>query len=721
MIVSIKFHFSKITQSKEQQKEEPDEPPPVPPILVQKTHSGHVIKYKIEKKIGKGGFGSVYLALELNDNRPTAIKCVWKNHFSDKKLKQKLITEIEIHKSLSHPHIIDFLSFFQDSNYVYFALEFCSGGNVLELLKKDPPFSELKAAEIARQIIEALVYLHSRGIVHHDIKLQNFLIDEGGTVKLCDFGLSVKLYSKELKHSISGTPGYIAPEVLFTKNMPTPAIDVWSIGVAVFLMVTGKQPFQTKDKKETFARIKHVNYAWPPKPVVSETVKSFVTACLRKDPEERPTAANLLHLPFIQQVITVEKKSAQTMMMKLSTRNNQSSTHNENKNNDENSDDDAKNNNNSNNDNDKNDESKHQDKINESDIQNSNDHIKNHHHQNENHNHDENQSENDNNNDNTNENTNENINENINTSENENEHINEDQNDNEKEIEKLNIRNENANLNKNIHNPNYLVLNNEKQPGVRSIPRSVSFQTAMKHQEDHGEDPISLPNYTVRIWWDYTSKYGLAYILHNGTCGACFNDATRMVLDKNEKYIQYYGSQRQTKMDVIDLIAVNNYRSNHQDENGNIDDKDSTNDDDENLMRIIHDHSIMKKILLIQHFAKELKSRMDDKSDSFGVNDNAASPLIQNISPEDQPPLSNIKYWAKTQDGVLFRFANRDIQANFKDHTKLVIESQSKDLFYDDNNNPVIRLTLNDLADREKYRDVRKRFRIVKEMSNHFV
>lgn len=314
----------------------------------------------------------------------------------------------------------------------------------------------------------------------------------------------------------------------------------------------------------------------------------------------------------------------------------------------------------------------------------------------------------------------ENKNDNMNSSENENYHINENQNENATDYEKLNIRNENANMNKNIHNPNYLVLNNQKQSGVRGIPRSVSFQTAMKHQEDKREAPLTLPNYTVRIWWDYTSKYGLAYILQNGTCGACFNDATRMILDKNEKYVQYYESSRQAKMKVIDIIAVNNYRSRHEGNNN-----DQTNDDDyendENLMTIVHDHSIMKKILLIQHFAKELKSRIEDKSDSFGVNDNAASPLIQNISPEDEPPLSYVKYWAKTQDGILFRFAHRDIQANFKDHTKLVIESQSKDLYYDDNNNYVIRLTLNDLADREKYREVRKRFRIVKEMSNHFV
>ncbi|OHT00719.1 CAMK family protein kinase [Tritrichomonas foetus] len=502
-----------------------DAPPEVPPVLVRKTRSGEEIRYEIGNRVGKGGFGSVYYATELPANRPTAIKCIWKNHFSDPKKKQKIITEIEIHRSLRHRNIVEFRCVFQDEEYVYFALEYCPGGNVLELLKKSTPFSESQTANITRQILEALVYLHKNGIVHHDIKLQNFLIDSNGSIKLCDFGLSVRL-TDDVKHSISGTPGYIPPEVVFSKDKPTPAIDTWSMGVAVFLMLTGKQPFQSHDKKETFSRIKHVKYAWPAKPIVSETAKSFVTAVLRREPEERPSSQNLLFHPFIKQ-------------------------------------------------------------------------------------------------------------------------------------------------------------SEQKQPQVlKTVPRSVSFNGGFQSLEDSLPAPITLPNYTVRIWWDYSAKYGLAYLLHNGICGACFNDATRMVFDKHETFVQYYDSPHPEKMEVIPIENMNS------------------------------EHHLNKKLLLIQHFAKELKSRIDDNSDSFGVREPEQK--------EDTHPMGHVKYWSRTKDGILFRFDNRDIQANFKDHTKLIIESQTKDLYYDDTNTIAL-LNLNDLSDRAKYHEVRKRFKIVKEMAAHLV
>ena len=242
-------------------------PPPVPGAINRRTRCGQELRYDLERELGHGGFGSVYLASERPSNRRVAIKCIWKNHFSDTKKKQKIISEIEIHRSLQHRHVVEFYAVFQDAEYVYLLLEYCPGGNVLESLKRSPPFSESRAADITRQVLDALVYLHKVGVVHHDIKLQNFLIDASGGVKLCDFGLSVRL-TDDVCHSISGTPGYIPPEVVFSKEKPTTAIDIWSLGVAVFLMVTGKQPFQSHDKKETFSRIKHVRYAWPPKPTV---------------------------------------------------------------------------------------------------------------------------------------------------------------------------------------------------------------------------------------------------------------------------------------------------------------------------------------------------------------------------------------------------------------------------------------------------------------------
>ena len=125
-------------------------------------------------------------------------------------------------------------------------------------------------------------------------------------------------------------------------------------------------------------------------------------------------------------------------------------------------------------------------------------------------------------------------------------------------------------------------------------------------------------------------------------------------------------------------------------------------------MSTIDTSPIRKKMLLIQHFAAELKQRAGT----------LRYPPLE-IKSRDQV-IPHVKYWARTKEGVLFRMANRDIQANFRDHTKLVIESTSKALYYD-NSQEVVQLTLADLGDRERYHEVRKRFVIVKEMAKELI
>ena len=127
-------------------------------------------------------------------------------------------------------------------------------------------------------------------------------------------------------------------------------------------------------------------------------------------------------------------------------------------------------------------------------------------------------------------------------------------------------------------------------------------------------------------------------------------------------------------------------------------------------MRAIEESPIKKKLLLIKHFASELKQRAGEMT----------TPPLQINLPNDVIP--HVKYWARTRDGVLFRMANRDIQANFRDHTKLVIESETKKMYFDQGSNGgLIQLNLSDLYNREKYHEVRKRFAIVKEMAKNLV
>lgn len=517
-------------QKGEDTGEEADsEPPPVPENLARVSRDGKETHYNVIKKIGSGGFAVVYLVENSETGEQFALKCTSKARFTNQRIKKKLVSEIEIHHSLHHRHIVEFKGVFQDSNYVYFVLEYCSKGNVLESLRLHPPFNEKRTANIARQVLEALVYLHKKKIVHRDLKLQNFLIDSDDVIKLADFGLSLNLEKMPPKPSICGTPGYISPEVVTGNPDHTPAIDIWALGVCVFLMLTGKQPFKSTDRKETYKKIKHVTYAWPATPVVSDTAKSFVDSVLKRNPEQRPSAQLLLHHPFILQ----------------------------------------------------------------------------------------------------------------------------------------------------LHPPPV-----EQTP---TIPRSVSMQYTPKIQPDlattsQSEEQPDLPNYTVKIWWDFSKKYGLAYLLNNGVCGACFNDASRIVLSPDETFAQYWASPHAPNMEICNMAEIES-------------------------------HPLRKKLLLIVHFCKELKKRID-QSRSPSETSFALAP------PEN--PFGHVKYWARTDNGILFRMANKDIQANFKDHTKIVIEAGSKKMFYD-SNGKISQLHLSVISDRDNYHDVRKRFAMVKEMSKHLI
>ena len=503
------------------------EPPPVPEILHRTSRDGTRVSYTIENRMGSGGFAVVYSGEELPSHRPIAIKCIPKTRITDPRVKDKLISEVEIHRSLHHPNVVEFRGVFQDDNYVYILLELCPNGTVLDMLKKHMPFDEDTAANVAKQVLQALVYLHKKKVIHRDLKLQNFLLGENNVLKVADFGLSAQLEDDDDKRmTICGTPGYLSPEVIDHRDGQTYSVDIWATGVCTFLMLTGRQPFQSKDKHQTYRKIKQVNYSWPPEPKVSEIARNFVDSALQRDPNLRPDAETLLKHPFITR---------------------HTSAHNE-----------------------------------------------------------------------------------------------------------------------------------EQKPA--EIPHAVSAPAPIHHHlPSSGNSTLHLPSYAVRMWWDYSHRYGLAYLLHNHVSGACFNDASRILMTPDETLAQYWESPTTPQPEIIS-------------------------------MRAIEESPIKKKLLLIKHFASELKQRAGEMT----------TPPLQINLPNDVIP--HVKYWARTRDGVLFRMANRDIQANFRDHTKLVIESETKKMYFDQGSNGgLIQLNLSDLYNREKYHEVRKRFAIVKEMAKNLV
>ncbi|OJA20238.1 hypothetical protein AZE42_02693 [Rhizopogon vesiculosus] len=275
--------------------------PPSPPRVIVDKH--RQAQYYRVGFLGEGGFARVY---EVTDGRHStaqhlACKVVTKSSLKTKKAKTKLYAEIKIHRSLAHPNIVRFQECFEDDDNVYMTLELCTSGSLMDMLRRRRRFSECEARFFLVQLIGACHYMHTHQVIHRDLKLGNLFLDSNMNIKVGDFGLAALIENPgERKKTICGTPNYIAPEVLFdTANGHSFEVDTWSIGVILYTLVIGRPPFQTKDVKEIYTRIRDNIYEFPPDRRIAPETKDCITSILTPDPSKRPTLLEILASPFI--------------------------------------------------------------------------------------------------------------------------------------------------------------------------------------------------------------------------------------------------------------------------------------------------------------------------------------------------------------------------------------------------------------------------------------
>lgn len=171
--------------------------------------------YTRGKELGKGGFARVYELKNNESKAVTAAKVIQKSSLIKGRTRQKLMSEIKIHRSVHHKGIVNFEHFFEDSENIYILLEICNNGTLNEKLKRRRKLTELEAQCYLLQLLSTLKYLHSLKIVHRDIKLSNLFLNNNMELKLGDFGLACKIeFEGERKRTMCGTPNYIAPEIL---------------------------------------------------------------------------------------------------------------------------------------------------------------------------------------------------------------------------------------------------------------------------------------------------------------------------------------------------------------------------------------------------------------------------------------------------------------------------------------------------------------------------
>jgi serine/threonine protein kinase len=220
-------------------------------------------------------------------------KVVAKSSLKKTKAQQKLVAEIKIHQHLHNPNVVRFYRSFQDKHNVYILLELCSNQSLMELMKKRKRLTEPEVRFYFLQILEAVQYLHRNNVIHRDLKLGNLFLNKDLQVKLGDMGLSTKLENAdERKKTICGTPNYIAPEVI-SGGTHSFEVDVWSLGVILFTMLVGKPPFETRDVKATYKRIKRGQFNFPESVQLSRDARLLIESLLQLVPEKRPTVPQI--------------------------------------------------------------------------------------------------------------------------------------------------------------------------------------------------------------------------------------------------------------------------------------------------------------------------------------------------------------------------------------------------------------------------------------------
>lgn len=219
-------------------------------------------KYKLLKTIGKGNFAKVKLAKHIPTGVEVAIKIIDKTALNQSSL-QKLFREVRIMKQLDHPNIVKLYQVIENETTLYLVMEYASGGELFDYLVAHGRMKEKEARAKFRQIVSAVQYLHSKNVIHRDLKAENLLLDADMNIKIADFGFSNTFSAGNKLDTFCGSPPYAAPELFQGKKYDGPEVDVWSLGVILYTLVSGSLPFDGQNLKELRERVLRGKYRIP--------------------------------------------------------------------------------------------------------------------------------------------------------------------------------------------------------------------------------------------------------------------------------------------------------------------------------------------------------------------------------------------------------------------------------------------------------------------------
>ena len=539
-----------------------------------------IIKYIKGRLLGKGGFAKCYEFINQETEHSSAAKIIPKKSLVKSRAKQKLISEIKIHKSLHHSNIVAFERYFEDSENVYLLIEICHNQTLNELLKRRKKLTELEVQCYAVQIIKALKYLHDHRVIHRDLKLGNLFISEKMEIKVGDFGLATKLeFDGERKRTVCGTPNYIAPEILEGTTGHSYEVDVWSLGVIMYTLIIGKPPFETNNVKETYKRIKMGNYSFPENAIISEPAKDLIQSILVLDPHKRPKLEEILNHDFFNIGTSIPKTMQQSTLACPPSLN-----------------------------------------YIRQFIPNTgpNGIVTN--------------------------------------------YVRKQKNPSESHTSDFD-------------------LGHGIQSNERNRPNTSNGVQEMKGRLLSHNGNNNLSDVSVKKWIDYSSKYGLGYILSDNNIGVYFNDSTKIIYKPNGANFIYIERNTQEKTEIITPHLFSEEFS----------------------------KDLNKKVILLQHFKAYL------------LEENKNSPIERKESENiDEKHYVYVKKWMKTKHAILFRLSNKIVQVSFLDQTEIILSSETKIVTYTDKKGQITNYPLNTALDSTNY-EMTKRLKYTKQILMHML